>query len=119
MRAAAHELYGGPEMVRSVNCRTRSPRLGRCWSRSQRRPWTSPTGRACGARRVRAAGRLRAPRRQVPGSDVAAPVEAVCTGVTRFVPGRRGVRRQTSARERLRRARRRARARPGLKPDGL
>jgi len=30
MRAAAHELYGGPEMVRSVNCRTRSPRLGRC-----------------------------------------------------------------------------------------
>lgn len=88
MRAVVHERYGGPDVLRVVDVPTPRPAAGQVLVRVEATSinlsdWEGLTGSPAYAR---LAG-LRAPRRPTLGSDIAGTVEAVGTGVTRWVPG--------------------------------
>ncbi|MBT0993783.1 NAD(P)-dependent alcohol dehydrogenase [Cellulomonas sp. DKR-3] len=88
MRAVVYERYGGPEVLRVVDVPVPPPAEGQVLVRVEATSvnlsdWECLRGSPAYAR----LGGLRAPRRQVLGSDIAGIVEAVGPGVTRFAPG--------------------------------
>ena len=88
MRAAVHERYGGPEVLRVEDVPVPSPAAGQVLLRVAATSvnlsdWEGLRGWPAYAR----LGGLRSPRRPTLGSDIAGVVESVGTGVTRFRPG--------------------------------
>ena len=88
MKAVVYERYGGPEVLRVADVPTPQPAQGQVLVRVAATSinlsdWEGLRGSPFYAR----LGGLRAPRRPTLGSDIAGTVEAVGTGVTRFVRG--------------------------------
>ena len=88
MKAVVHDRYGPPEVLRMADVPTPVPVAGQVRVRVVATSVNlSDWEGLCGSPGYARLGGLRAPRRQILGSDIAGVVDEVGDGVTRFAPG--------------------------------